>query len=155
MKILLSVLFLTIISCNQQQQVDTKEEGEKLMQLSRDWSEAASSRNLEETLSYWDNDAVLISPGQPALEGKDAIRGMVEENFSDPSFQISWEPVAVEISESGDLGYLIENTKISMNDTTGNPVTHNFKAVTVWKKNADGSWKNVVDVLSPAPPQGE
>ena len=74
---------------------------------------------------------------------------MVEGSFKTPGFQISWEPESAEISKSGDLGYLIEHDDMTMNDSTGKPITQHYNSVTVWKKQADGSWKNVVDVMSP------
>ena len=143
---------LTLLSC-QQQEVDTKSEQEKLMQISREWSQAAASKDIEKILSYWSEDAILISAGQPPLKGKQAIRQMVESGFNDSTFQISWEPESAEISKSGDLGYLIEKTKMQMTDSTGSSVTEHFKGVTIWKKQADGGWKNVVDILSPDPSQ--
>jgi uncharacterized protein (TIGR02246 family) len=147
-KALYALILLTSTSCNQQD-VDVNKEGEKLMHLSREWSKSASSRDVEKTLSYWTDDAVVISAGQPILKGKNAIRQMVEGGYKNPSFKISWEPKSVEISKSGDLGYLIEDSRITINDSTGKPVTQHFKSVTVWKKQADGTWKNVVDVMSP------
>lgn len=142
------LVLLTSISCNQQD-VDVNKEGEKLMQLSKEWSKSASSRDVEKTLSFWTDDAVVISAGQPILKGKNAIRQMVEGSYKNPSFKISWEPKSAEISKSGDLGYLIEDSQITTNDSTGKPVTQHFKSVTIWKKQADGTWKNVVDVMSP------
>ena len=147
-KVFYAFILMTSISCNQQD-VDVNKEGEKLMQLSREWSKSASSRDVEKTLSYWTDDAVVISAGQPILKGKNAIRQMVEGGYKNPSFKISWEPKSAEISKSGDLGYLIEDSQITVNDSTGKPVTQHFKSVTVWKKQADGTWKNVVDVMSP------
>jgi ketosteroid isomerase-like protein len=47
------------------------------------------------------------------------------------------------------MGYLIEHSKITVNDSSGKSSTQHFRSVTVWKKQADGSWKNVVDVMSP------
>src|SRR5882724_2125216 len=126
----IAVMITAIVSCNEQN-VDTKSEGEKLMQLSREWSQSASSRNMEKTLSYWADDAVVISAGDAPLRGKQAIRQMVEGSYKNPSFNISWEPQSAEISKSGDLGYLIEDTKIRVNDSTGKSVTQNYKGVTV------------------------
>lgn len=147
-KAIYALILLTSISCNQQD-VDVNKEGEKLMQLSREWSKSASSRDVEKTLSYWTDDAVVISAGQPILKGKNAIRQMVEGGYKNPSFKISWEPKSAEISKNGDLGYLIEDSQITINDSTGKPVTQHFKSVTIWKKQADGTWKNIVDVMSP------
>jgi uncharacterized protein (TIGR02246 family) len=153
MQILFLIITGALLGC--QQPVDTKAEGEKLMQISKEWSQSASSRDLEKTLSYWADDAMVIAGGDPVLTGKQAIRQMVEGSYKNPSFQISWEPQTVEISKSGDLGYLVENTKISVNDSTGKPTVSQFKGITIWKKQSDGSWKNVVDILSPLPAQNK
>jgi ketosteroid isomerase-like protein len=40
------------------------------MQISREWSQAASTRDLEKTLSYWEDDAIVMSAGQPVFKGK-------------------------------------------------------------------------------------
>ena len=141
-------LVLALMGCSRTA-IDTKAEGEKLMQLSREWSQSASKRDVDKTLSYWADDATVISAGDATLKGKAAIRQMVEGSYKDPSFQISWEPQQAEIAQSGDLGYLLEKTTIMINDSTGNPVKHQYNSVSVWKKQADGAWKNVLDVLSP------
>ncbi len=145
---LLIVVSISVLSC-QKDKIDTKAEGEKLMQTSREWSKSAVSRNVEETLKYWTEDAVVISAGEPEFQGKAAIRRMVEDGLNNPNFEISWEPLKAEISESGDLGYLLENAKITMKDSMGRSQIQHFKSVTIWKKQADGTWKNVVDVMSP------
>ena len=146
------VLAFSILSCNQQK-VDTKAEGEKIIQLSKDWSQVASTGDVEKTVSYWAEDAVVMSSGQPPLKGKQAIRKMVEESYKIPGFRISWQPQTVEVSESGDMAYVIENSQVSFSDSTGKSITQNNKAVSVWRKQVDGSWKNVVDISTPDSPQ--
>jgi uncharacterized protein (TIGR02246 family) len=148
------VLVLTIASCSQPN-VDKKAEGEKVMQISKDWSQAASKGDIEKTVSYWADDAVMMSAGQPVLKGKQAIRQMVEESYKMPGFRISWQPQSVEVSESGDMAYLIENAQVSFNDSTGKPITLKNKSVSIWRKQGDGSWKNVVDISTPDPSQNQ
>lgn len=147
-KITAIVLVFTILSCNQQK-VDTKAEGEKIMQLSKEWSQAASSGEVEKTLSFWATDAILMSGGQPPLNGKKEIRQMVEESFKIPGFRISWQPKSIQVSESGDMAYLLEDSQISFLDSTGKSITQNNKAVSIWRKQSDGPWKNVVDISTP------
>ena len=148
-------LTILIISCIlaacKENNVDTKSEGEKLMQLSRDWSKSAASDSIEKTLSYWAEDAIVMSPGEPALKGKQAIRGMIEGTSKIPGFKISWEPLSVVVSKSGDMAYMIEQNQITVNDSLGNPITQYNKAVTIWRKETDGSWKNVVDMWNAEP----
>jgi uncharacterized protein (TIGR02246 family) len=151
MKKIIAVGFaFTMIGCNPQKP-DLKAEGEKIMELSREWSRAASSGNIEKTVSYWAEDAMLMSAGQPQLKGKKAIRQMVEESYKIPGFRISWQPQSVEVSENGDMAYLIEDAQISFTDSTGKTITQNNKAVSIWRKQTDGSWKNVVDISTPEP----
>jgi ketosteroid isomerase-like protein len=149
-KQILTALILVSISCSQQEP-DTKQEGERLMETSREWSKVAATNDIDKIVSYWTDDAVMLSAGEPVLKGKDQLRQMVESGASLPGFQISWEPESAEISRSGDLGYLLENTTMVMPDSMGNTSSLNFKAVTVWRKEADGNWKCAVDVLSPLP----
>ncbi len=146
------VLAICSFSCQEEKEeakkVDTKVEAENLMQASRDWSAAAVSRDAKKVLEFWADDAVMMSCGEPTLKGKEAIRQMVEGSLKDPNFSISWEPVSAEVSESGDMGYLLETSKITMTDSTGTSNEMNFDTVTIWQKQADGKWKNVVDVMS-------
>jgi|SRR5450755_2567131 uncharacterized protein (TIGR02246 family) len=142
--------FMIIFGCTQQK-TDAKSEGEKVMQTSREWSQTAATGDLEKTLGYWADDAVVMLAGQPTLTGKKEIRKMVEESFKTPGFKISWEPQSAEVSESGDMAYLIEKESISMNDSSGKAFTLYSKGVTVWRKQSDGSWKNVADISTPEP----
>jgi ketosteroid isomerase-like protein len=76
---------------------------------------------------------------------------MIEGSSKIPGFKISREPLSVNVSKSGDMAYMIEQNQITVNDSSGHPVTEYNKAVTVWKKQADGFWKNVVDVWNADP----
>ncbi len=151
-KIILAILLTVFIGCNEQK-VDTKNEGQKLMQLSREWSKSASTDSLEKTMSYWADDAVFMSSGQPTLNGKKEIRGMVERSAKIPGFNISWEPLTVSVSESGDMAYMIEQNKVTVNDSLGRQIIKYGKGVTIWKKDDKGAWKNVVEVAFEEPTQ--
>lgn len=146
--IIFSAYLLLLLGCSQEK-VDKKGEGEKVMQLSKEWSQAASDGNVEKTVGYWADDAVLISAGQPMLDGKQAIRKMVEESYKMPGFRISWQPQRVVVSEGGDMAYLLEDSQVSYTDSTGKPITINNKVVTIWLKQKDGNWKNTVDISTP------
>lgn len=153
-------LLLVLWSCNQSEeesrvQVDTQAEGEKLMELSREWSRSAATDSVEKTLSYWADDAVVMAPGEKPIRGKDSIRAMVENLSQVPGFKISWEPQSVTVSKSGDMAYMIEQNQITVNDEKGNPVTSTNKVVSVWRKENDGSWKNVVDMWNANPAEAQ
>jgi ketosteroid isomerase-like protein len=132
--------------------MDTKTEGDALMTLSREWSAKVATAPLDEWIDFWAEDAVIMPPGLPPVRGKAAIRQYVEAAGQLPGFQIRWEPESVVVSESGDLAYMIERNVTTVNDSEGNPVTTHGKVVTVWRRGADGSWLNVVDMWNEAPP---
>ena len=143
----LVVMLALLISCNQPKQIDTKAEGEKLMQVSREWSKAVAGNNIDSIVNYWADDAVFFDnhSGQ-RLVGKAAIKKMVEGSKNIPGFSISWEPESASVSASGDMGYIIERNKVSVPDSSGKPMIMRGTAVTIWKKDAAGNWKNVVDI---------
>lgn len=149
-RVLLAAMFALLASCTGAV-VNPQVEGEALMQLSRDWSELVASGDLDAVLAVWAEDAVLMPPGMPALEGKMAIRSYVEAAAQLPGFQISWEPVRVHVSRSGDMAYMIERNVSTLNDSLGHPVMTYGKVVTVWQKDSNGSWKNVIDIWNEAP----
>lgn len=125
---------------------------EQLMQTSRDWSKAAEAGDMEKVASYFADDAVMISDGAQPVRGKQAIRSHLAEASKVPGFRISWEPIEGRVS--GDMGYLLERTRMTMNGPEGTPVTQTLQSVTVWRKMPDGSWKNVVDASVPAAEDG-
>ena len=133
--------------------MDSKSEADSLMKLSREWSAKVASAPLDEWIDFWAEDAVMMPPGLSAVRGKAAIRQYVEAAGKLPGFQIRWEPESAYVSQSGDLAYMIERNVTIINDAQGNPVTTHGKVVTVWRKGADGSWRNVVDMWNEAPPR--
>ena len=102
-------------------------------------------------MRYWADDALLIAPGQPTLRGKEEISKMLDTETGIPGFEVNWEPKEAVVSKSGDLAYLIENLSIAMDDSLGNQVATFYKSVTILKKQADGTWKNVVDTYNTDP----
>lgn len=132
--------------------VDVETEGRALMQLSRDWSDRIPAGNLDSIMSGWAHDAVMMAPGLPPLEGTAAIRQYVETALATPGFSFRWEPVSVHVARSGDLAYMVERNVSTVADSSGKLITMHGKAVTVWRKDASGAWKNVVDMWNEAPP---
>ncbi|HEY5551070.1 MAG TPA: DUF4440 domain-containing protein [Opitutaceae bacterium] len=130
-------------------------EGEALKQLSRDWSARTATGDLQAILSGWADDAVMMPPGSAPIEGKAAIQGYVEAAMRLPGFKISWEPQTVHVARSGDLAYMIESNVTTVDDANGKPVTTHGKVVTIWRKDAGGQWKNVVDMWNDAPAPAE
>ncbi|WP_445383641.1 YybH family protein [Robiginitalea sp. IMCC43444] len=141
---------LLVVSCGKSE-TDPQLEAENLMQTSRDWAQAARSGNTDSILSFWTEDAVLIMPQGPAVQGQAALREVVAFGETMPGFEVNWEPREAHVSKSGDLGYVIAHKYVKFRDTTGQQISSFHREVTIWKKQEDGSWKNVVDIYNNDP----
>ena len=149
--IFLGALMILSNSCKETQ-VDQQAEADKLMELSRAWAKSVKEKDVEGMLSYWADDAILMSPNEAAVVGIDSLRAMVERSMKIPGFDINWNPQEAYVSESGDLGYVIFKNYMTMPaDTLGNTRTTFNKGVEIWRKQADGSWKNIIDISNADP----
>jgi ketosteroid isomerase-like protein len=144
-------VLLTFTSCKNTT-IDQQAEAEKLMELSRSWAKSVKEKDVEKMLSYWADDAMVMSPNEPAVVGIEALRGMVERSMKIPGFEINWEPQEAYVSKCGDLGYVIIKNYMTMPiDTLGNTRTVFNKGVEIWRKQEDGAWKNVIDISNSDP----
>jgi uncharacterized protein (TIGR02246 family) len=109
------------------------------------WSKAAGDKDAARTASYYADSAVLMAAGSPITTGKDAIQKGFTGMMTDPKFGLSFAPTKVEVSKAGDLAYEIGDYEITFSDKKGKPLTTKAKYVVVWGKQADGSWKALVD----------
>lgn len=62
---------------------------------------------------------------------------------------LSWKPISSDVSLSGDLGYTYGSYELKYRD--GDREAGYY--VRVWKRNARGQWKVVLDTQSPVPPE--
>jgi uncharacterized protein (TIGR02246 family) len=133
----------------------------KIEQTVRDrdtqWSKAAESRDLEQLLSFYADDAVVLPAHAAIATTKDSIRNIFQKLLSIPGVALSWKPTKVTAAGSGDLAYSTGTYELSAPDDSGKPSIDHGKYVAVWKKQADGSWMVGVDIWNtdlplPAPP---
>jgi ketosteroid isomerase-like protein len=130
---------------------DLEAERAALFRLDKAWAQAAAVKDLEKTLSFWADDARVFPPGQPAVVGKEALRGYVSGGFAMPGFSIQWETSDFVVSASGDVAYGVGTNTVTVNGPEGKPLTERGRGVTVWRKNAGGEWKCVIDIWNAEP----
>jgi len=116
------------------------------------WLAAAASRDLERTLPFWSDDATILAPGSAPISGKPAIRQYVSAAFAMSGFAITWKTDKIAVASSGDVAYSTGTDWITSPGPDGKVVTEQNNSVAVWKKQPDGSWKCVLDAMSPAGP---
>src|SRR6266446_8088727 len=63
------------------------------------WSKAAAAKDLDKTVSFYSDDAMVLPPNEPAVTSKDGIRNLWK-GFLDNLESISWKTIRVETSKS-------------------------------------------------------
>jgi ketosteroid isomerase-like protein len=86
-------------------------------------------------------DAVLMR-GNKLIEG---IKNIEEHYKNQTSKGLSWAPDFVDVAASGDLGYTYGHYTYSYIDSTGKAAEDKGIFHTVWKRQADGTWRFVWD----------
>jgi ketosteroid isomerase-like protein len=149
------LLFVTIpfisLSCSQRH-FDPTAEGEKLLRRDAEWADlAAAGKDIDKVVSYWSDDAVVIFPGQPAIEGKAAIRAYVTNCFNTPGFKIHWVSKNPIFSPDGKLAYMFGADEATVPGPNGAPMTLHSRGISIWRLDPDGQWRCVADVSNEEP----
>ena len=115
-----------------------------------EWSKVAGAKDLDKTVAFYADDAIVMPPNQAMVTTKTGIRDLWK-GFLDSLTNISWKTTRVEMAKSGDMGCLIGTYTLTMKDGTKDT----GKYCEVWEKQADGKWKVATDMFSsdlpPAP----
>jgi ketosteroid isomerase-like protein len=117
-----------------------------LAALDAQWSKAAQSRDGAKVAAYYSEDAHLNPPGDKLVVGRAAAAKLWSAMFVDPTFKISWTSSSVDVSKSGELGYVTGAYEDSFKGKDGKLVKETGKFLEVWQKQADGSWKCIHDM---------
>jgi uncharacterized protein (TIGR02246 family) len=126
--------------------------------LDEQWSATAAKNDLEGTVAFYADDAVLLPPNALIARDRKSIRDSWA-GLLGPNTAVSWKVSKVEVAKSGELGYLYGTYSLTIRDPKGGaPVSDTGKLVEIWKKQADGKWKCIVDTYNsdlPAAPAPE
>ncbi len=107
-----------------------------------DWSKAALAGDLDKTVSFYADDAIVLPPNEPAVTGKDNIRNLWK-GFFDSLQSISWNTTRVEVAKSADMAATTGSYELTMKDGTKD----HGKYCEVWQKKGD-TWKVSTDMFS-------
>ena len=149
---LLLVFLLVLVGCSQRG-FDPAAEQTKLLRRDAEWADlAAAGKDIEKIVSYWSDDAVLIFPGQPVLEGKAAIRAYVAASLNTPGFKIHWVSRKPVFSSDGKFAYMRGTDEFTVPGANGTPMTLHLRGISLWRFDPDGQWRCVVDISNEEPP---
>jgi uncharacterized protein (TIGR02246 family) len=104
-----------------------------------DWFAAESRRDLEASLSFLAEDAVIQPEGGPTITGRAAMRALYEEFFKEAFTELVMKPRTIVVAASGDLAYDIGPWSMVTEGPQGRTEVPG-KSTIIWRKVA-GEWK--------------
>lgn len=123
--------------------VNVGEEIAGLLKVEREFLAAAKAGGLGQAYrSRLSDDARIHRPGVMPVVGKDALRDWLARQ----TMTLSGEPIKVDVSRSGDLGYAYGSYEL------GGAEPQKGYFARVWKRDSKGQWRIVMDTVSPLPP---
>ena len=151
--LLLLLLVAAIAGCSQQPSsegsvtVATAEtEAETIRNLSQQWGQADSMRDIARVVMFYAPDAVEMASNTPIVRGREAIQRWYETWLNDPRNRISFATETVEVADARDLAYE-RGTYRFWTKTEAGEIEDVGKYLTVWKK-VDGQWKVLADMAN-------
>jgi hypothetical protein len=111
----------------------------KMIEADKAFSKLSEETGLKNAfLEYLDSNGVLLRPSLLPVIGANAVDYISTQN--DKDFKLVWEPKGGEIAQSADLGFTYGVYKLQGSDTV-----FFGTYVNIWKKQANGSWRFVLN----------
>jgi ketosteroid isomerase-like protein len=110
-----------------------------------DWAAAARTVSVDAWIAFYAADAVVLLPNDQLAHGKEVLRQSVSRLLAMPRLSVAWNPIKVEVAQSGEQALLIDAYELRFADSRAAPIADRGRRLEVWRKQADGTWKCTVD----------
>jgi ketosteroid isomerase-like protein len=107
------------------------------------WEKVYSAKDLAKAVAFCDEHGSMSVPDAPVVTGRKALAKAIASDFAQGD--TTWRPNKVGVALSGELGYTSGTTDLTFKDKSGKTLTKKGNYLTVWKKDAVGSWKVLFD----------
>jgi ketosteroid isomerase-like protein len=125
---------------------DTNPVKQMLRDLDAQWAKAATAKNVEQTIAYYSDDAIVLPPNARSAATREAIRNFWRDLLTSSGLVITWKPARVQLGKSGEMAWVSGAYELTLNDTSGKPINDRGKYLEVWERKPDGTWKCVADM---------
>lgn len=122
--------------------VDPQDSVDAVRAADAQWSKAAAANDIERTIAFYSDDALVMPPNGVMAKDKGAERKAWSEILA-PGTNLSWTAGKIVSSKGGDMVYDVGIYTLITTPAKGKQTTDGGKYLAVWKKQADGKWKAV------------
>ena len=144
-------MILALAACTQAPPpaADTREaDAKNIRDVEAGMLKAWTAKDADTLATFYADNASVMNPNMPVLTGSAAIKAGAKDMLAG-LLTINFGATKVEVSKASDFGYSQGTYSLTMTDPkTKKAVAENGKYVTVYQKQADGSWKAVADIYN-------
>ena len=154
----LALLLASAVACDTSPSSNLKSTAQALSDLraaDSSVSAAIKARDAQRTASFYADDAVIMPVAEAIVAGRPAILEEWRHVFGIPGFDNNSRVVASAVSASDDLGYTRGTYESPMLDTDGKQAVERGKWVSVWRRDAEGNWRIIIDIFNTDVPPPE
>src|SRR5579862_3233028 len=117
------------------------------------WNADIVARDPVKFANHYDDAATVMNPGAPPTHGRAAVEASMRAAFADANFTLTFAADNAGVSGDGALAWTQGHCTETETDATTHARTVNACAyLTLYKLEADGSWKALEDIDTPVPP---
>ena len=145
---LLAATCLSLLGCSEPRNASDASASDAVKAADASFQKAVAAKDLNQIVSFYADDAVLMPAAKPVLHGKAAITNEWKELLAIPAFQNSSKLAQVEVSASNDLAFTRGSYETRLTGEDGKLVTEPGKWLSVWRKQPDGSWRVAIETYN-------
>jgi hypothetical protein len=134
------MLFTACIFSSKKEDNNTDKYKFALLKTDKDFASLSVEKGMKNAyLEYIDSNGVLLRPNSMPILDAEAVDYIIA--LKDTGYSVSWAPSSATVAQSGELGYTYGTYEVSINE---NEPSMFGTYITIWKKQADGKWKFVL-----------
>lgn len=141
----LAIIILSTIGC---QHTDTTQDVEKwkteIMNVEKAFNDMAQKEGLIKAFEFYAAEDGVIRRGKNVIKGKKDIADWYEKDVR-PNETLTWTPTYIEVSSAGDMAFTYGDYTFTSLDSLGAKKVNKGIFHTVWRRQADGTWRFVWD----------
>jgi ketosteroid isomerase-like protein len=116
------------------------------------WQQAYADKDMAAIAGFYADDAEFANAGAPLATTESDRRKGIQTLIMDPNLKLTFASDREGAAKSDDLAYSRGHFAITTTDrATNKPVSSTGNYLTVWQRQADGSWKAIEDFVTPGP----
>ncbi len=117
----------------------------ELLRTDREWSVRSKKEGYYHArIEYAADSSIEIEEGVMPIVGKKKFEDYPSVH-PDSVFCLGWTPLRVEVDSAGEMGYTFGGFAYYTKTKLGHDTTYYGDYVTIWRRQADGKWKFVMD----------